>query len=101
MKKLKCGGLFNNYWFILGVLFAFLPIAETYGQSNPYSDAPYEIAPLNAPFEMADLKRPEFPDNTLILKILVLKNVRLTMLNAPKLFTVPSMLLKKQVVERC
>lgn len=68
MKKRNYSRFYNNYRFLLGMLFILLPKVETNGQSNPYSDAPYEIAPLKAPFEMPDLKRPRFPDNTFNIK---------------------------------
>jgi hypothetical protein len=59
---------FRHFIFLLGISFVFLSVTESIGQDNPYSNAPYEIAPLDAPFEMPDLKRPEFPDNTFNIK---------------------------------
>ncbi|MCF8361686.1 MAG: glycoside hydrolase family 28 protein [Prolixibacteraceae bacterium] len=55
---------FSIYNIFLGILLFFSPLADSNGQSYPYSDAPYEIAPLDAPFEMPQLRRPVIPGNS-------------------------------------
>ncbi|HKK81561.1 MAG TPA: glycoside hydrolase family 28 protein [Prolixibacteraceae bacterium] len=58
----------KTYFFLLGISFILLTSTESFGQETPYAEAPFEIAPLDAPFEMPDLKRPEFPDNVFNIK---------------------------------
>jgi len=57
----------HKYFVTLILFLAFGMSAAATSPDEPVK-VPEEIAPVNAPFDMPDLKRPEFPDNTFNIK---------------------------------